>query len=60
MPKRDKDEQAPSETSPVAKPPEVDPDWQDKIELAREARKLGEELRKDKATSFRRSVGRAA
>jgi hypothetical protein len=60
MPERDKDEQAPSETSPVIQPAEVDPDWQDKIKLASEARKLGKELRKDKASSFRRSVGRAA
>jgi hypothetical protein len=50
----------PSEELPVIQPPTVDPDWRKKIEAARQARQLGKKLRKDKPSSFRRAVGRAA
>jgi hypothetical protein len=45
--------------SPLKMPMQADPRWREKIQLAREARALGKELREDKDATFRKAVGTA-
>jgi hypothetical protein len=43
---------------PLREPDKADPRWQEKLDRAESARKMGQQLRKGKTKSFRRAVGR--
>lgn len=46
--------------SPLEAPMVVDPNWQAKIQKAKEAREMGSRQREGKELSFRKGVGRMA
>ncbi len=51
---------APAARVPIAAPEEVDPQWQEKITQAREARETMQRVRAGKPKSFRRTVGKTS
>lgn len=45
-------------TVPIPVPKEVDPEWQEKIDRAKQAREFVARLREGKPKSFRRAIGK--